>query len=250
VTAASTSAKSRPRFPWGLTIAAFTAFALLLWLGNWQIRRLAWKEGLLAKIAALQHAPPRPLATVLAAPGSADFVRVQVACRPAPATGPTIYGYAVREGRIGWRLMSACHVAAGPYDGILLDRGVVGRLTGDTVPAAATYPPVAAAVGVLRGPGAKPWLGPAMMDGGPGFVALRVADGTSIAAVARLDGLAHPAPYLLAVESATPRTPGVTPAAIPTDIPNNHLVYALTWFALAGILAWFYLAMVYTRYRR
>ena len=65
--------------------------------------------------------------------------------------------------------------------------------------------------------------------------------------MARQSGLAHPAPYLLAVEAETPAPPGITPAALPQDIPNNHFVYALTWFALAGILAWFYVALVWRR---
>ena len=34
------------------------------------------------------------------------------------------------------------------------------------------------------------------------------------------------------------------------DIPNNHFVYALTWFALAGILAWFYGALLLRRLAR
>jgi len=44
-------------------IATLAAMALLISLGNWQMQRLAWKEGLIAAIAARTHAEPVPLAT-------------------------------------------------------------------------------------------------------------------------------------------------------------------------------------------
>ena len=240
----------KPRFPWGLTITVLIVFTILIGLGDWQLRRLAWKEALLTQIAALAHAPARPLQGVLGAKGPLEFMRVQADCLPRASPAATLYRYAVADGRIGWRLMSACRVVGAPFDGILLDRGLVTRFAGHTAPVAGVYAPPGRVIGVLRAPGSTPWLGPAMMDGGPGFAALRVADGPSILAFAKMDGLTRPAPYILAVESETPALAGVVPQAIPADIPNNHLVYALTWFALAGILAWFYLAMLVTRYRR
>jgi surfeit locus 1 family protein len=61
--------------------------------------------------------------------------------------------------------------------------------------------------------------------------------------------VSEPAPYFLAVESETPAVPGVTPAALPQDIPNNHFVYTLTWFGLAGVLVWTWAAYVWRRMR-
>ncbi|MBA3812770.1 MAG: hypothetical protein H0X27_14210, partial [Caulobacteraceae bacterium] len=80
--------------------------------------------------------------------------------------------------------------------------------------------------------------------------ALRVVDRHALGAVARAGRLSRPAPYLLAVESERPAPAGVMPAALPQDIPNNHLVYALTWFGLAAVLAWVYGAMVWRGWRR
>lgn len=250
MTSQAVISRARSRFPWGLTLAAALVFSGLVFLGGWQVQRLTWKEALLSKIAALQHAPAQPLEAVLASPGALEFRRVRVTCQPAPAQGPTLYRYAVQDGRIGWRLLSACKVAAAPFDGILVDRGLVTALTSLTAPRAGAYPAPVQVVGILRAPGAPPWLGPAMMDDGLGFMALRVADRPSILHLASLAGLSHPVPYLLAAESETPAPSGLKPIAIPADIPNNHFVYAVTWFALAGILAWFYLAMVIARYRR
>lgn len=239
------------RFPWGLTVTALIAMAILAGLGVWQVRRLAWKEALLAKIAALHTAPARPIAEVLSQTGSVEFVRVQAPCtpRPGPVAGPSLYRYAVRDDRIGWRLLGACRLMAGPYDGIVLDRGIIERFMGSTSPEPMAFPPAGPVVGVLRAAGAAPWLGPAVMEQAPGMIAYRMLDRASLAQIARTEGLSRPAPYILAVEQETPPLPGVTPAAIPQDIPNNHLVYAITWFSLALILAWFYASML-IRWRR
>lgn len=234
------------RFPWGLTITALIAMAILVGLGVWQVRRLAWKEALLAKIAALETAAARPIAEALSHGGSAEFVRVQASCAPptAPIAGSSLYRYAVRDDRIGWRLLGACRIAAGPYDGIVLDRGIIERFMGSTSPRPLSFPPAGTVVGVLRAAGVRPWLGPAVMEQGPGFIAYRVLDRASLMQIAHAEGLARPAPYILAVEQESPALTGVTPAAIPKDIPNNHLVYAITWFSLALILAWFYASML------
>ena len=51
-----------------------------------------------------------------------------------------------------------------------------------------------------------------------------------------------PAPVVLMLERPGAPLPGPRPAAIPTDIPNNHLGYALTWFGLAAGLVGVYVA--------
>ncbi len=58
-----------------------------------------------------------------------------------------------------------------------------------------------------------------------------------VGAIAAARGLATTAPYFLDAD-ATP-IPGGFPVGGLTvlDLPNNHLVYALTWFALALLLA-------------
>ena len=74
---------------------------------------------------------------------------------------------------------------------------------------------------------------------------LQAVDGAALALVA-----GHPAaPYYLAVESERPAPTGLTPAPLPQDIPNNHFAYALTWFALAGVLVWMWAGLVIGRMR-
>src|ERR1022692_3447344 len=107
-------------------------------------------------------------------------------------------------------------------------------------PAAARFAEPLSVSGVLRGVSRASPLDPARPENQDGVTVIRVLDAGTLQAVAGASGVNHPAPYVLAVEAERPAPAGVAPAALPRDIPNNHFVYALTWFALAGILAWFY----------
>ncbi len=238
------------RFPLGLTLASILAFAVLFGLGAWQLQRLAWKQALLARIAALQNAPARPIALVLeelARGKDVAYTRVSVDCAPSPHPEPMVFRYAVREGEVGWRAMSVCRLSGGAYDGILLDRGLASRLAGAMAPAAVAFAPPRAVTGVLRGVGARPLVDTAAPDQQGPVTVLRLIDRDTLEAVATKFGVSRPAPLLLAVEREKPPAEGLTPAALPQDIPNNHFVYAATWFALAGILAWFYVALLWRR---
>jgi surfeit locus 1 family protein len=236
------------RFPTGLTLAASVGLAVLVGLGVWQLRRLAWKQDLLARIASLEHAPPRPISDVLVAAAKGHdvaYVRVSANCEPPARPAPVVFRYALRSGQIGWRVMAPCMIAGSPWAAIALDRGLVDSLAGQMSPTARAFPNPEAVVGVLRAPGSR-----TLMDAPP----QRRADGAAVlqsvdrAALALVAGR-RAAPYYLAVESETPALAGVTPAALPQDIPNNHFVYALTWFGLAGVLAWTWVAYVWRRMR-
>jgi surfeit locus 1 family protein len=240
------------RFPLGLTIASAVAFAILVGLGAWQLHRLTWKQALLARIAALQNTPARPIAPVLqelARGRDVAYTRVSVDCRVAPGAEPIVFRYALHDEAVGWRAMSICRLSGGPYDGILLDRGLATRLAGAMAPTALAFAPARGVIGVLREVGARPLVDSAQPDQQGSVTVLRLIDHDTLAAVAARWGVTRPAPLLLAVEREQPTIDGLTPAALPQDIPNNHFVYAATWFALAGILAWFYVALLWRRLR-
>ena len=60
----------------------------------------------------------------------------------------------------------------------------------------------------------------------------------------------QPAPVTLMAETSTnPDWKALVPAPIPTDIPNRHLEYALTWFGLAVTLVAIFGVFVWTRRR-
>ncbi len=62
-------------------LAALAGFAFLVALGNWQMRRLDWKQGLIGAIAERQHAAPVTLALAeerASLGGDVEYTRVKV----------------------------------------------------------------------------------------------------------------------------------------------------------------------------
>ena len=226
-----------------LTFVTLLALAVLIGLGVWQLRRLAWKEDLLAQIAAARQASAVPLEDALAAVDRgepAGFRRVVGAC-PALEQAGILELHAIIDGQVGRRWISACPLGEGPYAAILVDRGFV--------PEGAVPPPpkegrgLRPVVGFLRAP--EPpgrFAGPVSSDGVGGAVWYR----RDIDAMSRGFNFPGPvAPVFLMLESPPPASGLPRPAPLPTQIPNNHLGYALTWFGLAAALLGVYLAMVF-----
>ena len=72
-----------------------------------------------------------------------------------------------------------------------------------------------------------------------------------LAAMAKALGAERPAPYSLVAEtSSNPELLALVPIPLPKDIPNRHLEYALTWFALALIDLIFYGALVRRHFQK
>jgi surfeit locus 1 family protein len=235
------TAEPRRGFPVGLTIAVATALAILVGLGTWQLQRLHWKQGVLARIAALQAAPAQPIGPLLdkLAEGSdADFTRVTATC-PGLASAPFLELYFVRDGQAGSRLISACKVASARYATVLVDRGFVA----DTISARPLVAESGAPVevtGVLRAPEHGNAFSPPNTPG-----RWYVRDAPAMAAALKA---AQPAPlFLMAETSSNPEWKALVPAPLPSEIPNRHLEYALTWYGLAGALLGVYAAMLFRR---
>ncbi|WP_091734943.1 SURF1 family protein [Phenylobacterium immobile] len=230
------------RRPVALTIATVIAFAILVALGFWQVQRLAWKEALLARIAALQTVPAQPLASVLATGGDMDFVRVQATC-PGLGAAPFLELYGLRDGQAGSRLISACATGVAAMPTILVDRGFVA----DTVSARPPVDPAdrtpVAVTGVLRRPDKpSPFAAPDDIARGRWYARNTVAMAESLKAPAPA------APVFLFAETETnPGFAALTPAPIPAEIANRHLEYALTWFGLAAALVGVYAAVLFSR---
>jgi surfeit locus 1 family protein len=209
------------RFPIGLTLAAAAVFVVCTGLGVWQLQRAAWKQEMLAKIAALQSAPPQPIAPVLGRAARGEdvaFTRVEAACAPAPP-GPAEVRMTTDRGDWIGRILSPCRLAMGPYDGVIVDRGLLISTRGDTNPPLVSLPAPGVVTGVLF-----PSRG------------------------AHAAGLLHPATYLLVAEHETPARGGLTPAPYASNAPEKLQyvgAYAATWFGLAGVVLCVYAAMLW-----
>ncbi len=233
------------KVPIGLTLATLVSLGILIALGMWQLDRLAWKSELLAQIESRAEAPPRPAGEILDLAASGEdlgFYRVSLTC-PGLDTAPFLQLYAIKDGQAGQRLISACPVAGGGYQTLLVDRGFVPDTVTErpaVVPRGQT--PVAV-TGLLRNPDPANFVTP---DNHP---ETNVWYSRDVALMASTLGVRSPAPvFLLAETSTNPEFPDLEPMPLPGEIVNRHLEYALTWFGLAGALLAVYAAVLWRRW--
>ena len=240
------SPRSSRRIPIVATAITVVALVILVGLGAWQVKRLHWKEGLLAQIQALQAAPAQSLAKVLQKVGAGhdvDYTRVRVDC-PTLETTPYLRLWAVPDARSGYRIITACALTDAPFSNILVDRGFISL---DDV---ARWNPKSGAilsqpiVGVLRKGDRPNFVTPANQP------AQNLWYFRDVYAMEKALHVTDVPPVFLMLESPAPKGLGPAPAAVPTDIPNNHLSYAITWFGLAAALLGVYLASLWRRFAR
>ena len=237
----------------GLVVPAlFTlvGLALLIGLGVWQLERKAWKEALIDAIARRMNAPPVPLpppqrwATLAAAHDEFTRVTFRAALEHdrealvfagASAFRPDVSG-------TGYWVFTPARLSDGAR--VVVNRGFVPEENKDpeTREAGLVTGPVEM-VGALRWPEHGVWFTPA---GDPARNLWFARDQLVIAAA---KGWGNVAPFYLELEGPTP--PGGLPAAgkLTVNLPNNHLLYALTWFALAVVLAAVFAAFARARRR-
>jgi surfeit locus 1 family protein len=215
----------RPRL--APTLFTVAAVLLCLALGVWQIQRLHWKEGLIATRQAALKAPPITPPQSLAAAHGLEFRRIAAA--GVLLNDKEILLHAIGpKGGAGFDVLTPLRRENGRS--IFVNRGFVPTDLADARRRAAGE--VAGAVriaGRLRlAPPSKPgWFIP---DNRPDKSEWFWID---LPAMTAADGLADVAPYYIAAD-ATPN-PGGWPqggAGMP-ELPNHHLQYAITWFALA-----------------
>ncbi len=212
----------------GLFVLAFCG------LGAWQIQRLFWKEALIAQVNARVNAP------AVAAPGAAAWLGLSAAdaYRHVTVHGRFVNAaeaqvYALSDLGAGYWIMTPLRTDDGAV--VFVNRGfvpmtqkapatrAVGQLEGEVT-----------VTGLLRLSENKGWLFSQPND--PAHDAWYHRD---VAALAQSRHLGAVAPYFIDADK-TPN-PGGWPRGGMTVIsfPNSHLVYAITWFSLAAMLAGF-----------
>lgn len=207
---------------WGASLVTLMGVATLIGLGVWQLQRLEWKRALLDDIADRTAAPPVTLPLTIGSPDDWRYRRVVL--RGTFAHDRAQY---LAFGR-GWQVVTPLIRLQGPP--VLVLRGVVPPARRD--PATWRDGQASGLVrieGVVRLPEARPAFAP---DNAPLEKTWYWRD---------LDGMAQAVHLMNALPvfvQATTQGPGDLPRAMPpnVDIPDNHLQYALTWFALAAAL--------------
>lgn len=218
-----------PRARRVLTTFLVLLVAVFVGLGTWQVQRLFWKLDLIERVDARVHAAPVP-APAGAVDAAADEYR-HVTATGLFEHGRTVLVQAVTERGAGFWVMTP--LRADGARTILVNRGFVpadrsgadARLGSELAAGPVTV------TGLLR-----------ISEPGGGF--LRANDPAAdrwfsrdVAAIAAVKGLENVAPYFIDAD-ATPN-PGGLPVGGLTVVTfrNSHLVYALTWYALAVMSA-------------
>ncbi|WP_431311051.1 SURF1 family protein [Methylobacterium nigriterrae] len=211
-------------------LAALLAVLGLVGLGTWQIERRAWKLDLIARVESRIHAAPAP------APGPAAWPRIspEDAYRRVRARGTFLHEsetlvQAVTELGGGFWVITPLRTPDGT---VLVNRGFVPADRRDAeTRRAGEVAGEATVTGLLR-------------ISEPHGAFLRANDPAAnrwtsrdVAAIAAARGLGTVAPYFIDADAAP--NPGGLPVGGLTVVAfrNDHLVYALTWFALALMAA-------------
>jgi surfeit locus 1 family protein len=220
---------------------AFTVPALLvlLGLGTWQVERLQWKDGLIAERTARTTAAPiaLPRAGAPLSPGAL----ADLDYRRATAIGQFLHDremyLAARtmQGAVGYQVITPLQRTDGSI--VLVNRGWVPDDRKD--PAKRPEGQVATEVtieGAIRAPGRQHWLQP---DNEP---EKNLWFWTDLDAMARHAGAAPERLVPVFLEAVAAPNPGGLPVGGQTrvNLPNDHLQYAITWYALAVGLAVIY----------
>jgi cytochrome oxidase assembly protein ShyY1 len=225
----------------GLLIPAIATFAMLIvfiGLGTWQIERKAWKEGLIDTLTRrLESQPvdlPGPADWARLDAGNAEFRRVRLNVQFPKAQDKTqdalVYtsGSQIRDdvkGQ-GFFVFSPAKLASGAT--IVINRG----FTPDK-----NYPKAEGGqgnaqeiVGVLRWPELPSWFTPDRDSAGTWYARDHLA-------MAQAQGWGQVAPFYIEMEDPVPPGGLPHPSVLKVLLRNDHLQYAITWFALAAVTA-------------
>ncbi|MEK9284807.1 MULTISPECIES: SURF1 family protein [unclassified Bradyrhizobium] len=215
-----------------LTVPALAAFALLIALGVWQIERRAWKLALIDRVEQRVHAAAQPI------PSPAAWPTVSAAndeYRHVAVTGRFLHDretlvQAVTEEGAGYWVLTPLRREDGTL--VLINRGFVPAERRDASTRQDGNPESTVEItGLLR-----------MTEPKGGF--LRNNDpvhdrwySRDVAAIAAARGMHDVAPFFIDADAAPRAGGGPIGGLTVIRFPNNHLIYALTWFALAFMLA-------------
>jgi surfeit locus 1 family protein len=215
-------------------VLAVAGLAVLVGLGNWQMSRKAWKEGLIARIAARTHAEPVPVSEALRRwrdNGDVEYLHVRVQGRFLNQRERHVFAVDERLGP-GFHIYTPLKTPEGEL--VLVNRGFVPTPLRDPAerPAGQVDEPVTL-TGLVRRPTPRGLFTPASEPARnlfywpdyPSMLASQPEAG---------QGDLSAVPFFLDAD-AEPANRGGFPRGGVTrlSLPNRHLEYALTWYGLA-----------------
>ena len=230
---------------------AAAAFAAFVGLGTWQIQRKAWKEALIGTLEARLAAPPVESAAArpLARPQSGHR-RIPAGSNSAAAfipgeealvytSGSAFRPDVSRPRLLGVRARAPARAAAV----VVVNRGFVPE--GRQDPASRAD---GATAGLLQMVGVLRWPEVGRMVRAESRCSRTISGSCAIRlAIAAAKGWPSVAPFFVELES--PQPPGGMPRAgvLKVSLRNEHLQYALTWYALAVVVVVMFAFWLYGR---
>jgi surfeit locus 1 family protein len=223
----------------GPTLFTLPALIVLIALGVWQLERLEWKETLIFERQSRSQAPAVLLPDGLDQLHSLEFQAVRVRGR---LLHDSEFYLAARafNGQVGLHVVTPLVLEDGRI--LLVDRGWIPESRRDpaTRPEG-QVPGDLELTGLVRLPG---WKGPTWLvpDNQPDENIWFWVDPAAMAEAAGLASVIGGVIGGIYVDAGPAEIPGGLPKGGQTriELPNDHLQYALTWFALALILAVIY----------
>jgi surfeit locus 1 family protein len=201
------------RIPVGATAAVLLAVAVMIALGFWQLHRLGEKEAMIARFTANagKHLVPLPRAP------NDDLLFRRVTAHCLAVVDWSVSAGRTSDGTPGWRHIAHCKTAP------------------NTAPFRADM-----------GVGSDPKLRPRWRAGRVTGLLTQAPNGTP--AIAAAFGSQAAKVWMIVAEAPAP---GLAPShqPDPADVPNNHLAYAVQWFAFGAIAAAIYALAVRRRLR-
>ena len=237
-----TAAVSRRRGSAGFAVFALVMVAAFAGLGIWQLQRRVEKHALIAaldqRLAASPEALPPPGQWPALTPARDEFRRVSFTATYAALPDAMVYssGSAVRNDISGpgtWAFLAArlpggetVVVNTGFVQNTMQDRAQEDRAVGRLI----TGQPVKL-TGYLRFPEAAGMLTPAEN------IAKRLwfaRDHLAMTRALHWDDGKGVAPFYIDLETPAPASGIPKPGALSVHLKDDHMQYAITWFALAG----------------
>ena len=215
-----------------LTVLSLLAFVILIALGVWQIERRTWKLALIDRVEQRVHAPAEPIP----APASWPFVSAaHDEYRHVSLTGRFLHEretlvQAVTEEGPGYWVLTPLQRDDGTQ--VLINRGFVPSERREASTRRSGNPDGQVEItGLLR-----------ITEPKGGFLRNNVPQhnrwySRDVAAITAARGLRDVAPFFVDADAGSQSAGGPTGGLTVIRFPNNHLIYALTWFALAFMLA-------------
>ncbi|ULK95120.1 SURF1 family protein [Bradyrhizobium sp. I71] len=216
----------------GLTALLLIAFAILVALGVWQIERRAWKLALIDRVEQRVHAPAQPVPSPTSWPtisaANDEYRHVSVSGRFLHDRETLVQ--AVTEEGPGYWVLTPLKRSDGTL--VLINRGFVPSERRDASTRRGGNPDGQVEItGLIRMTEPK---GGFLRDNAPQHNRWYSRD---VAAIAAERGLHDVAPFFVDADAGSQIAGGPIGGLTVIRFPNNHLIYALTWFALAFMLA-------------